>query len=38
VFQQWDSAKQSWVTKSDLIDLDGKSSNCAWDQANSTCK
>jgi branched-chain amino acid transport system substrate-binding protein len=38
VFQQWDSAKQSWVTKSQLIDLDGKSSNCAWDQSNSTCK
>jgi hypothetical protein len=38
VFQQWDSAQQAWVSKSNIIDLDGKSSNCSWDQANAVCK
>ncbi len=37
VFQQFDSASQAWVTKSDVIELNGKSQNCAWDQATSKC-
>jgi ABC-type branched-subunit amino acid transport system substrate-binding protein len=37
-YQQWDSAKQTWVPKSDVVDLDGKSKNCAWDAAASVCK
>jgi hypothetical protein len=38
VFQKWDSAKQSWVSQGNVIDLDGKSSNCAWDQSAAACK
>ena len=37
-FQQWDSAKQSWVLKSSIVDLDGQSTSCAWDTATSSCK
>ncbi|MEZ5262203.1 MAG: hypothetical protein R2755_10610 [Acidimicrobiales bacterium] len=37
-FAQFDAAKQTWVQASDLIDLNGKSSNCAWDQSVSACK
>jgi len=37
-YQQWDSANQTWVPKSDVFDLDGKSKNCAWDPASSVCK
>jgi len=33
IFQQWDSSKQLWVTKTSLVDLDGKSSDCSWDQS-----
>ncbi len=36
-YQQWDAAGQTWVPKSNLIDLDGKSKNCAWDPATSVC-
>jgi hypothetical protein len=38
VFQRWDAAKQTYVRQGDIIDLDGKSKLCAWDQATSTCK
>jgi branched-chain amino acid transport system substrate-binding protein len=38
VFQEWDTSKQSWVSKSNVIDLDGKSSNCAWDQSAGICR
>ena len=37
VFQQWDSTKQLWVTKSNIIDLDGKSQLCAWNQTAGRC-
>ncbi len=37
-YQQWSAAEQSWAPKSALIDLDGKSKNCAWDPAASLCK
>jgi branched-chain amino acid transport system substrate-binding protein len=38
VFQKWDSAKQSYITQGNIIDLDGKSRNCAWDAAAGVCK
>jgi branched-chain amino acid transport system substrate-binding protein len=39
-FAVFDGAGQTWVTQADLgiIELSGKSSPCAWDQASSTCK
>jgi branched-chain amino acid transport system substrate-binding protein len=37
-FAQFDAAKQTWVSQGELIDLDGKSQNCAWDQAVSICR
>jgi hypothetical protein len=33
---QWDLAQQTWVVKN-VIDLSGKTKNCAYDQATSTC-
>ncbi len=36
-YQQYDSVKQGWVDQSGAIDLNGKSGNCAWDLAASTC-
>jgi hypothetical protein len=36
-WQQWDAAKQTWVVKSPIFDLNGKSANCAWQAASSTC-
>jgi ABC-type branched-subunit amino acid transport system substrate-binding protein len=38
MYQQWDSLKQIWVTKGKVIDLDGKSKNCAWDSSAGTCR
>ncbi|MEA3214571.1 MAG: branched-chain amino acid transport system substrate-binding protein [Acidimicrobiia bacterium] len=38
VFQKFDSVKQSWVSQGNVIDLDGKSSNCAWDQSAGICR
>jgi hypothetical protein len=38
VFQQFDVAKQSYVDKSDLYNLDGQSKNCKFDQAKGTCE
>ncbi len=37
-FAKFDAAKQQWVPEGQLFDLDGKSSNCAWDQSVSACK
>lgn len=37
VFQQWNSADQVWETKGNVIDLNGRSRNCAWDAASSVC-
>jgi hypothetical protein len=37
VFQRWDAAKQTYVTQGSVIDLDGKSKPCAWDQAAGAC-
>jgi ABC-type branched-subunit amino acid transport system substrate-binding protein len=38
IFQKWDAAKQTWVSQGNVIDLDGKSKLCAWDQASAICK
>ncbi len=35
---QYDSAKQTWIQEGDIIELSGKSSNCAWDQQAGVCK
>jgi branched-chain amino acid transport system substrate-binding protein len=35
---QYDSAKQQWIQQGPIVDLSGKSKNCAWDQSTSTCK
>jgi hypothetical protein len=37
IYQQWDSAKQAYIPQGKVLDLDGKSSLCAWSQATSTC-
>jgi branched-chain amino acid transport system substrate-binding protein len=37
-FQSWNVAKQAWELQGNIIDLSGKSKNCAWDQAASICK
>jgi ABC-type branched-subunit amino acid transport system substrate-binding protein len=34
---QWSVAEQAWQMKS-LIDLTGKTKNCAWDQAANSCR
>jgi hypothetical protein len=38
IFQKYDSAKQVWESQGNVIDLSGKSKNCAWDQAAGLCK
>ncbi|MEZ5231682.1 MAG: ABC transporter substrate-binding protein [Acidimicrobiales bacterium] len=35
---RYDVAKQTFVQQGDIIDLSGKSSNCAWDQSSATCR
>jgi ABC-type branched-subunit amino acid transport system substrate-binding protein len=35
---QWSAANQRWEQKGDVVELSGKSSTCAWDQAVSQCK
>jgi branched-chain amino acid transport system substrate-binding protein len=37
IFQKFDSAKQSYVNQGQVIDLDGKSSLCAWNQTTARC-
>ena len=34
---QYDSAKQQWIQEGDIIELSGKSTPCAFDQASGTC-
>ena len=34
---KYDSATQSFVQQGALIDLSGKSPNCAWDQQKGAC-
>jgi branched-chain amino acid transport system substrate-binding protein len=38
IFQRWDAAKQTYVNQGSIIDLDGKTKNCTWDQSSSSCK
>ncbi len=38
LFQRWDAAKQTYVRQGDIIDLDGRAKNCAWDPAASVCR
>ncbi|MCC6438567.1 MAG: ABC transporter substrate-binding protein [Acidimicrobiales bacterium] len=35
---KYDAAQQSWIPQGDIIELSGKSKNCAWDQAAATCR
>ena len=37
VYQQYNVAKQAFERRSNIINLDGKSTPCAWNQATSTC-
>ena len=38
VYQQYSAAKQAFERRSEIINLNGKSTPCAWDQNSSTCK
>jgi branched-chain amino acid transport system substrate-binding protein len=38
LFQRWDAAKQTFVAQGNVINLDGKEKNCAWDQQTAACK
>jgi branched-chain amino acid transport system substrate-binding protein len=38
IYQQYDVAKQTWVSQGTVINLDGKSKNCNFDQAAGVCK
>jgi hypothetical protein len=38
IYQTYDSAKQTWVSQTDIIELSGKSKPCAWDQSIGNCK
>jgi ABC-type branched-subunit amino acid transport system substrate-binding protein len=38
IYQQWETAKQSWINRGNVINLDGKSKNCNFDQAAGVCK
>jgi hypothetical protein len=35
---QYDSATGNWTAQGDIIELSGKSPNCAWNQTTSTCE
>ena len=37
VYQQYNVAKQAFERRSDIINLDGKSTPCAWNQSTSSC-
>ncbi len=38
VLSQFDATKQLWVPQGEVVDLNGKSKNCAWDQSAGVCK
>jgi len=38
LFRRWDAAKQTDIRQGDVIDLDGRAKNCAWDRAASVCR
>ena len=35
---KYDSAKQQWIQQGAVVELSGKSKNCAYDQSSGTCK
>jgi hypothetical protein len=37
-FQKWNVGKQAWEVQGGVVDLEGKSKNCAWDQSVGVCK
>ena len=37
-YQQRDAAQQTWVPRSQVIDLDGQSTNCRWDATGAICE
>ncbi len=37
-FGKWDSTKQGWIQQGAIVELSGKSNNCAWDQSIGNCK
>ncbi|MEZ5265581.1 MAG: ABC transporter substrate-binding protein [Acidimicrobiales bacterium] len=37
LFSQWDAAKQTYVDRSEVFNLDGKTKLCHWDQASAAC-
>ena len=38
VFQQFDVAKQSYLSKTEVFNLDGASKNCLFQQQGGTCE
>ena len=34
---KYNAAEQSWIQQGDIIELSGKSVNCAWDQSIAAC-
>jgi branched-chain amino acid transport system substrate-binding protein len=37
VFQTRDAATETWISQGEVIELSGKSTNCAWDQGAGAC-
>ena len=37
-FAKYDYTKQTWIQQGDIVELSGKSSNCAWDQSAGSCR
>ncbi len=37
-FSQFDAAGQTWDQVGDVVDVNGKSTNCAWDKDNGGCR
>jgi branched-chain amino acid transport system substrate-binding protein len=37
-FQRWDVPSQAWVVEGGIVDLGGRSKNCAWDQGAAVCR
>jgi branched-chain amino acid transport system substrate-binding protein len=35
---RYDFQQQTWIQQGEIVELSGKSSNCAWDQAAGVCK
>jgi hypothetical protein len=38
IYQKFDAAAQAWQDQGGVIELSGKSKNCAWDQSAGLCK